>query len=229
VQGTIKHARDLASYIDHTLLKPDATEKEIRRLCEEARHFGFKAVCVNPVFVKQTRKWLRRSPVLSVSVVGFPLGTSLTRTKALEAELAVHDGAAEIDMVIRFDLVKERRWKPFEKDISEVVKASGPAPVKVIIETGLLEESEIVRVCKCAESAGAAFIKTSTGFLGRGATVEDVQLIRKTCSPTMKIKASGGIKSFAQALALIEAGADRLGTSSGVLIVNGQEAADGSY
>lgn len=229
MQGTIKHSRDLASYIDHTLLKPDATETDIRRLCEEARHYKFKAVCVNPVFVKQTRKWLRTSPVLSVSVVGFPLGASLTRTKALEAELAVHDGAAEIDMVIRLDLLKERRWKKVERDISEVVKASGPAPVKVIIETGLLTESEIIRACKCSEAAGASFIKTSTGFLGRGATVEDVQLIRKSCSPTMKIKASGGVKSFEQALALIDAGADRLGTSSGVLIVNGQEAPNGTY
>lgn len=229
MQSTITQARDLASFIDHTLLKPDATENDIRKLCEEARHFGFKAVCVNPVFVKQTRKWLRKSPVLTASVVGFPLGASHTRTKALEAELAVHDGAAEIDMVIRIDLVKERRWKKVERDIAEVVKASGPALVKVILETGLLTEEEIVRACKCSEAAGAAFVKTSTGFLGRGATIEDVRLMRKSCSPAVKIKASGGIKSFEQARALIEAGADRLGSSSGVLIVSGQIAASGSY
>lgn len=227
MQGTISQARDIAPLIDHTLLKPDITEIEIRRLCDEARMYGFKAVCVNPVFVRQTRKWLRPSSVLTAAVVGFPLGSCLSRTKALEAELAVHDGAHEIDMVIRLDFIKDKRWKKAERDINEVVKASGDALVKVIIETGLLTDVEIARASKLAESAGAAFIKTSTGFLGRGATVEDVQLIRKSCSPAMKIKASGGIKSYSQAAALINAGAHRLGTSAGVFIVNGQQGADG--
>lgn len=229
MQGTIQSPPDLAPYIDHTLLKADASEQDIIRLCEEALKHGFKAVCVNPTFVGLTRKHLAHSKILSAAVVGFPLGTHLARVKALEAELAVGDGAGEIDMVIRIDLVKARDWRAVEADIASVVKASGVAGVKVILETGLLSQDEIVGACKASEAAGAAFVKTATGFLGRGATIEDIRLMRATCSSSVKIKASGGVKTFAQAAELIAAGADRLGTSSGIFLVSGDGAASAGY
>lgn len=221
MQGTISQPSDLAPLIDHTLLKAEAGEKDIRRLCEEARTNRFKAVCVNPTFVRLCHRTLTGSGVLTASVIGFPLGAHLTRIKALETELAVADGAAEIDMVLRIDLVKAGDWQGVETDIAAVVKAAGPALVKVILETGLLTNDEIVGACKASEAAGAAFVKTATGFLGRGASLEDILLMRKSCSPHVKIKASGGIKTFAQAKQLIEAGANRLGTSSGVHLVSG--------
>jgi len=229
VQGSIKTPLDLASLIDHTLLKADAVEADIVRLCNEAMTHQFKAVCVNPPFVRLTREILASSKVLSAAVVGFPLGAHHARVKALETELAVGDGAAEIDMVLRIDLVKARDWRGVEADIAAVVRAAGPAGVKVILETGLLNTEEIVGACKASESAGAAFVKTATGFLGRGATIEDVHLMRSSCSPSVKIKASGGVKTFEQAVAMVEAGADRLGTSSGVFLVSGHGAASAGY
>ncbi len=229
MQGTISRARDLAPLIDHTLLKPDTTEIDIRRLCEEARTCGFKAVCVNPIFVAKAHARLKNSNVLIASVIGFPLGTHLSQIKSLETERAIQDGASEIDMMIRLDLVKEARWREVENDIREVVRAAGATPVKVILETGLLNEAEIADSCKASESGGAAFVKTATGFLARGASIDDIALMRRSCSPAIKIKASGGIKSFAQAAALVAAGADRLGTSAGVFIVNGQEGTGSAY
>lgn len=216
---------DLASYIDHTLLKPEATSDDIERLCKEALQYSFKAVCVNPVFVAQTRSVLAPSKILTASVIGFPLGTSLSKIKALETELAVKDGATEIDMVIRIDLVKQKKWKEAEADIREVVTAVPGTVVKVILETGLLTPDEIREACKASESAGAAFVKTATGFLGRGATVEDIQLMRSSCS--LQIKASGGVKTVDQARAVIAAGASRIGTSSGVALVTGAAAGAG--
>ena len=225
--SSVKSPADLASYIDHTLLKPEATLRDIEKLCAEAMQHSFKAVCVNPIFVKATRGFLAGSEVLTASVIGFPLGTQVARVKALETEIAIADGAREIDMVLRLDLAKSAKWSEAQLDISAVVHAAGGNVVKVILETGLLTADEIVEACKISEAAGAHFVKTATGFLGRGATVEDVQLMKKSISPAMKIKASGGVKTFAQALAMIEAGATRLGTSSGVALVTGAAAGTG--
>lgn len=226
--GVVIHSpADLAPYIDHTLLRANATAADIEKLCREAREHSFKAVCVNPVHVRKTREILTGSPVLTASVIGFPLGASLARVKALETENAIRDGATEIDMVLRLDLATEGRWMEAEADIAEVVKAANGGVVKVILETGLLTPQQITDACKASENAGAAFVKTATGFLGRGATLEDVQLMRQSCSNRVQIKASGGIKTFQQAKALIEAGATRLGTSSGVALVTGGEPGSG--
>jgi deoxyribose-phosphate aldolase len=218
---------DLAPFIDHTLLKPEATESDIIRICNEAREHKFKAVCVNPIFVAKTREILSGSKVLTASVIGFPLGASLSKLKALESEAAVRDGATEIDMVIRIDLVKQARWKEAEADVHAVVEAVPKAIVKVILETGLLTPDEIVAACKLSEAAGAHFVKTATGFLGRGATIEDIRLMRQSVSKHIEIKASGGVKNFEQARAMIDAGATRIGTSSGVALVMGQTASSG--
>ncbi len=219
--------QDLARYIDQTLLKPETTAAQIHRLCSEAREHHFKAVCINPVFVRQTREELAGTSVLTASVIGFPLGVSLSKIKALESEWAVRDGAAEIDMVIRIDLIKEARWREAEADIREVVQAVSGNSVKVILETGLLTRDEIVSACQLSEAAGAAFVKTATGFLGRGATLEDVKIMRESCSERVQIKASGGVKTFTQAEAMIAAGATRIGTSSGVALVTGTTASSG--
>jgi deoxyribose-phosphate aldolase len=227
---TIPHApAELAPFIDHTLLKADASQTDIDRLCEEAAKFKFKAVCVNPIFVRRTRERLSGSLVLTASVIGFPLGASLSLVKARETELAARDGASEIDMVMRLDLAKAGLWAKVQSDINEVVRAAPEAIVKVILETGLLTPQEIVHACHASEQAGAHFVKTATGFIGRGATLEDIELMRKSCSANMQIKASGGIKSFAQAKAMIEAGATRIGTSSGVSLVNGDIPAPTGY
>lgn len=218
---------DLAPYIDHTLLKPESTESEIIKICNEAREHSFKAVCVNPIFVTKTREILQGSSVLTASVIGFPLGASLSRLKALESEGAVRDGASEIDMVIRIDLVKQARWHEAEADIRAVVSAVPTAIVKVILETGMLTQDEIKNACKLSEAAGAHFVKTATGFLGRGATIEDIKLMRQSCANHVQIKASGGVKTFAQAKAMIDAGANRIGTSSGVALVTGTLASSG--
>lgn len=221
----IREPKDLAPTIDHTLLKPESTLKDIEKLCSEARQYAFKAVCVNPIFVKATREFLAGSPVLTASVIGFPLGVSLPQVKALETELAIADGASEIDMVLRLDLAKTAQWSAAEKDIAEVVRAARGHVVKVILETGLLTAAEIADACRASQNAGAHFVKTATGFLGRGATVEDVLLMKKSCA--LEVKASGGVKTFDQAVAMIEAGATRLGTSSGVALVTGAVAGGG--
>jgi deoxyribose-phosphate aldolase len=214
--------------IEQTLLKADASAHEVQTLAEESLRNGFRGVCVNPTFVKQVRAILRGSKTLVVSVVGFPLGTHPSNVKALEAATAVADGADEIDMVMRIDLAKAGEWKQVEDDIREVVRAAGHAPVKVILETGFLTADEIKNACRSSEAAGAAFVKTSTGMLGqRGASVEDVRLMRESCSTKMQIKASGGVKTFEQAKALLNAGATRIGTSSGVALVTGTEAKAG--
>ena len=227
MQSTVHEPKDLAPFIDHTLLKPEATLKDIERLCAEAREHSFKAVCVNPIFVASTRDFLKGSHVLTASVIGFPLGVSHSQVKALETEMAVSDGASEIDMVIRLDLVKSANWKEAEADVRSVVQAANGKIVKVILETGLLTTDEIVHACRVSEAAGAHFVKTATGFLGRGASVEDILLMKKSIGPKMEIKASGGVKTFDQALAMIAAGATRLGTSSGVALVNGTKAGGG--
>lgn len=211
---------DLSAFIDHTLLKADATSEDIRRLCQEAITYKFKAVCVNPNFVNLASQLVKGSGVLVASVVGFPLGAHLSAIKEQETAIAIHDGASEVDMVIRLDLVKENRWPDVETDIAAVVRGAKGNTVKVILETGLLSVEQIAQACRASENAGAHFVKTATGFLGRGATIEDIELMRKSCAPHMQIKASGGVKSFEQAKALIASGATRIGTSSGVTLVS---------
>ncbi len=211
---------DIARFIDHTLLKPDATEEMIENLCNEAKKYNFYAVCINPYYVKLAKNILRNSNVKIATVIGFPLGASTSKTKALEAEESIKDGADELDMVISIAALKNKDYDKVKEDIEEVVKkAKGNALVKVIIETCLLTEDEKVRACNLSLEAGANFVKTSTGFNGKGATVEDIRLIKSVVGDRMKIKASGGIRDYETAIKMIEAGANRIGASSSVKIV----------
>lgn len=214
-------AAQIAQYIDHTLLKPEATPAQIEQLCAEAREYGFIAVCVNPCYVRLAVQQLRGSPVRVASVVGFPLGASLPQVKAYEAEQAILDGATEIDMVINIGALKAGDDRLVQEDIAAVVKAAhrSGAICKVIIETAYLTDAEKERACRLAQAAGADFVKTSTGFGPGGATVEDVALMRRVIGPQMGLKAAGGIRTLAQAKAMIAAGATRLGTSAGVRIM----------
>ena len=217
--------RNIAKYIDHTLLKANATEAQIRRLCEEAREYQFASVCVNTCYVPLAAELLKGSGVKTCCVVGFPLGAMSTAAKAFEAADAVKNGAEEVDMVINIGAVKFGDWDYVAKDIEEVVKAShDKALVKVIIETCLLTDDEKVLACRTAKEAGADFVKTSTGFSIGGATVEDIRLMRETVGAEMGVKASGGIKTYEDAIAMIEAGATRIGASSGIAIVEGAQA-----
>ena len=210
---------ELASYIDHTLLKPEASREQIRAVCEEAKQYHFASVCVNPCWVPLIAEELKGSGVSVCCVIGFPLGASLSSVKAFEAREAVAAGAQEIDMVINIGAVKSGGWELVREDIAAVNAAKGTAKLKVIIETCLLTDEEKVRVCQIAKEAGADFVKTSTGFSTGGATVHDVELMRKTVGPEIGVKASGGIRTLADALAMIEAGASRLGASAGVKII----------
>lgn len=209
----------IAKTIDHTILKPTATAEQIRELCAEARANRFASVCVNPCWVPLVAKELNNSDVLVCTVIGFPLGANPTDVKVEETKWAVKNGAQEVDMVINMGALKGRDYKTVEDDIRAVVKAAGKATVKVIIETCFLSNDEKRIACEAAMKAGAHFVKTSTGFGSGGATVEDVNLMRKTVGDAMKVKASGGIRSYHDAIAMLEAGADRIGTSSGVAIV----------
>lgn len=214
---------DLAKYIDHTNLKPDATEKDIKRLCAEAREYGFAAVCVNPVNIKLAAKELEGSGVTPCCVIGFPLGACTTRSKVYEAKDAIKQGAKEIDMVINIGAAKARRWKAVRKDIEAVVKAARErAAVKAIIETAMLTDAEKKRACEEAKAAGAAFVKTCTGFGGGGATPHDIKLMRETVGSEMGVKASGGVRSTEQADELIAAGASRIGASAGLKIIGAE-------
>ncbi|MDF2726283.1 MAG: deoxyribose-phosphate aldolase [Paenibacillus sp.] len=219
---------ELAQTIDHTLLKPDATAEAIAKLCAEAREFGFYSVCVNSAWVSAAARALAGSDVRVCAVVGFPLGASLTSAKAFEAAQAAELGAAEIDMVMNVGAFLSGDLETVERDISEVVKAvQGKALVKVILETGLLTDEQKRTACRLAEQAGAAFVKTSTGFGPGGATVDDVRLMRAAVSPHVRVKASGGVRDAATAKAMLEAGASRLGTSSGAAIVQGAAGSSG--
>jgi len=212
--------KTMASMIDHTILKPGATESQVIQLCKEALEYNFASVCVNPCFVKLVSQELKGSDVKACSVIGFPLGTNKTEIKVLETQKAVEDGAQEIDMVINVGALKAGDLDYVENEIAQVVKAAGKAPVKVIIETCLLTEEEKTTVCGLSKKAGAAFVKTSTGFSTSGATTEDVSLMRRIVGESMGVKASGGIKNLRDALAMVEAGANRIGTSSGLAIIN---------
>jgi deoxyribose-phosphate aldolase len=209
----------LAKTIDHTLLKAVGTAAQVRELCTEARTFGFASVCVNPVWVALCAQELAGSEVLVCTVIGFPLGANSAETKAAEARLAVAQGADEVDMVLHLGAAKAGDWKAVEADIRAVVQAAGNARVKVIIETCYLTDAEKTKACEAAERAGAHFVKTSTGFGTGGATVEDIRLMRKTVGDRLQVKASGGIRTCQEALTMLEAGADRIGASSGIAIV----------
>ena len=205
---------ELASKIDHTLLKANATRADVLRICEEAKQYRTASVCVNSCWACVVSDALKGSGVKVCCVVGFPLGAMSTRAKALETEDAVQNGAEEIDMVINIGWAKAGQWDDVEKDIAAVVKAAGSADVKVIMENCLLTDEEKVQGCLAAQRAGAAFVKTSTGFSTSGATVEDVRLMRKTVGPDMGVKAAGGIRTKETALVMLEAGANRIGASA---------------
>ncbi len=213
-------ADEMAKYIDHTVLKPEAAREAFDKLCDEARQYGFKSVCVNSDRVEYVAEKLKDTEVFICSVVGFPLGAMETSAKAFEAKRAVEEGADELDMVINIGALKSGDLNTVEEDIRAVRDAANrPTVLKVIIETCLLTDEEKVRACEIAKKAGADFVKTSTGFSTGGATLEDVALMRKTVGPDIGVKASGGIKDFATAAAMIEAGANRIGAGAGVEIV----------
>ena len=221
--------KTLASYIDHTILKPDAQVKDVEKLCKEAAEFEFASVCVNAANTKQASEILKGTVVKVCTVVGFPLGATLPQVKAFEAEEAIKDGATEIDMVINVGALKSGQFDRVEQDIKAVAAAcKDKALLKVIIETCLLTNEEKITACELAMIAGADFVKTSTGFSTGGATVEDIKLMRKTVGPTMGVKASGGVRDLETSLKMIEAGATRIGASASVNIVNDMKAVEGS-
>jgi deoxyribose-phosphate aldolase len=213
---------DISKAIDHTLLKPDASKAGIMKLCNEAALYGFKAVCVNPSHVVLCKELLKGTDVKVATVVGFPLGANTTETKVFETKDSVLKGADEIDMVINIGALKEGDYKVVEDDIKAVVDACrGQAIVKVIIETCLLTDDEKRKACELSMSAGAHFVKTSTGFSTGGATVEDVALMKSVVGDNLEVKASGGVRDRETAIKMIEAGATRIGTSSGIKIIEG--------
>ena len=218
----------LNKYIDHTLLKPDASQEQIETLIEEAKKYDFASVCVNPTWVNFAAQALKATDVKVCTVIGFPLGANTPELKAFETSDAIQNGANEVDMVINIGALKSRNFDLVERDIRAVVEAAKGTLVKVIIETCLLTDDEKVKACQIAQKAGADFVKTSTGFSTGGATVRDVALMRKTVGPDMGVKASGGARSYEDALAFIEAGATRIGASSGVAIMEG-DVANGDY
>ena len=220
VLGETATAHDWASLIDHTLLKPEATESDIKKLCDEAAQFGFASVCVNPSWVKKAADFLKGSGVPVCTVIGFPLGATLPDVKAYEVRRAIFNGAEEVDMVINIGALKSGDDCTVEDDIRAVAEAAHENHVlcKVIIETALLTDEEKVRACLAAKNAGADFVKTSTGFAKGGATAEDVALMRKTVGGSLGVKASGGVKGIDDARAMVEAGATRIGASVGVKI-----------
>ena len=212
---------DYAKLIDHTILKADATTEAVKRICAEAREYRFASVCTNSCHTALVASLLAGSGVLTCSVVGFPLGAASTAAKAFETAEAVRNGANEIDMVINIGAIKDQNWDYVLADIRAVVQAASPAAVKVIIETCLLTDPEKIRACELSVQAGAAFVKTSTGFSTGGATIQDVALMKATVAGRAKVKASGGGRTAADAAAMVAAGADRIGTSNGIAIVQG--------
>jgi len=223
---------EIAKYIDHTLLNPTAVRAEITKLCDEAKEFNFYAVCVNPYHVRQAVRELSSSNVVVATVVGFPLGANLTDVKIAETQRAISEGAEEIDMVVNIGALKDGDIDYVTQEIQAIVKVAKEHPVKVIIECDLLTEEEKIAATKACIRASAAMVKTSTGFVkeGKGATVDDIELIKRTLDGAhLGIKASAGIRDYEKAKALIDAGATRLGTSAGVSIVKGSEAVKAAY
>lgn len=219
----------LASMIDHTLLKPDATQAELTKICTEAKEYHFATVCVNSSNIPFVARLLKGSSVKPIAVVGFPLGAATSQAKAFEAKEAIHSGAEEIDMVINIGALKSKDYKIVYEDIKQVVEASKPYAVKVILETSSLDHDEKVLACALSKTAGAAFVKTSTGFASGGATVEDIALMRKIVGENMHVKASGGIRTKEDAEKMVNAGADRIGASASVAIVTGKQTKTGGY
>ena len=216
------------TYIDHTLLKPESTQEQIKQLTDEAKAYHFASVCVNPTWVAYAKEQLKDSDVKVCKVIGFPLGATTSQTKAFETQDAIANGADEVDMVINIGKLKSKQYDEVEDDIRAVVEASGDKLVKVIIEACLLTNDEKVKACQLSVAAGADYVKTSTGFSLHGATIEDVALMRQTVGPDIGVKAAGGARSLADAEAFIAAGATRIGTSAGVAIVSG-DTANGGY
>lgn len=219
--GVKNIAADMAGMIDHTILKPNATEEQVRQLCLEAREFSFATVCINPTWIPLAADILRGSPVKVCTVVGFPLGATFAEVKAFEAQRCANLGATELDMVINIGALKSRQYDLVQDDIAAVVDAAHPlgASVKVIIEAAYLTDEEKVEACVLSKAAGADYVKTSTGFAATGATVEDVALMRRVVGPDMGVKAAGGVKTAEDAKAMIAAGATRIGASASVKII----------
>ncbi|UXU59694.1 deoxyribose-phosphate aldolase [Staphylococcus agnetis] len=215
-------------YIDHTLLKPESTRVQIDNIIEEAKSYHFKSICVNPTHVAYAHKKLADSNVLVCTVIGFPLGANTPEVKAFETTNAIENGADEIDMVINIGALKDGRYDDVQKDIEAVVKVAQGKTVKVIIETTLLTDDEKVKACELAKAAHATFVKTSTGFAGGGATVEDVKLMKETVGDALEVKASGGVRNLDDFKAMVDAGATRIGASAGVQIMQGLES-DSDY
>jgi len=212
----------LAAYIDHTLLKKDATQEDVRKICDEAKKYRFAGVCVNPSYIRFVAGQLEGYPVIPCCVIGFPFGTQTPEAKKAEAQDAVKNGAKELDMVINIGAIKSKDWSLVERDVQAVVDAAkGKAGVKVILETGLLTDEEKVRACEICKLAGANFVKTCTGFAEGCATVEDIELMRKTVGQDMGVKASGGVRTYETAVKMIKAGANRLGATAGIAIISG--------
>ena len=224
----VRTSADIAPFIDHTLLKPEASREEVVKLAEEARKYGFATVCVNSAHVGTAARILAGSKTVPIAVVGFPLGAGLPSAKAFEAREAIRCGAREIDMVINIGALKAKDYALVLKDISMVVDASRPYPVKVILETSGLDHDQKVAGCVLSKAAGAAFVKTSTGFSSGGATAEDIALMRRIVGDDVGVKASGGIRSAEDAMTMIQAGANRIGASASVAIVTGKKS-DSKY
>jgi len=228
-------AKNLASYIDHTLLKPDAVQEQIIKLCDEAKEYEFASVCVNPYWVSLCHEQLKASSVKVCTVIGFPLGANHTAVKVAETLQALEDGTDEVDMVINIGALKSGKILDVEADIRAVTEAvkkvtnNNQTLVKVILETCLLTDEEKVLACELSEKAGADFVKTSTGFSTGGATVDDVKLMKRTVGNRLEVKASGGVRDIKTALTMIQAGATRIGTSSGIKIVTGENSDINSY
>ena len=224
--GVRNVAADIAQYIDHTLLKPDASQEQIAQLCHEALEYNFAAVCVNSTNVRLCSQLLKGSPVHVCTVVGFPLGATPTEVKSFEAQQAIQDGATEVDMVINIGALKSREYDLVQRDIAAVTRTchNGGAICKVIIEAALLTDEEKVKACELAKAAGVDYVKTSTGFGPGGATLHDVALMRQVVGPSIGVKAAGGIRTFDDAKAMISAGATRVGASASVKIVQGAKA-----
>lgn len=223
---------NIASYIDHTLLKPSILTSEVEKLCSEAYEYGFAAVCVPPPFVKRSKTILQPTNIKVATVIGFPFGYSVIEAKLAEAVMAMVDGADELDMVINLAALKNKDWQYLEKEVGHVLELTRKHNkiLKVIIESGILTTDEIIECCNRYAKAGVDFVKTSTGYAEKGARVEDVQLIRRHLPSFVRVKASGGIRTYEFARALIEAGADRLGCSASVAIVSGSaDAAPAKY
>lgn len=210
---------NIASFIDHSLLKPDATLSDIERLCQEARRYGFYSVCVNPCWILKAREFLGGSPQKVCTVIGFPLGASTMEVKLYEAMDARLKGAHELDIVMNIGLAKSGEWGALYRELRDIVIATEGVVHKIIIETGLLTEDEIKRSVEVVLKSGAEFVKTSTGFSSRGASLDDIKIIKEIAGDSLKIKASGGIKTLHQVLDFLQAGASRIGTSSGVKIM----------